>query len=109
MAVDYDTLEVVAESGFSYVILSDEQVRGDLSQGAGPYKVNLSGGRSLGIFVRNRQLSNAFSFNMPRSSMRVHGSTARFRGLPPIRCCLLRRMGRRLATITSRAWGCFRH
>lgn len=65
MAVDYDTLEVVAESGFSYVILSDEQVRGDLSQGAGPYKVNLSGGRSLGIFVRNRQLSNAFSFNMP--------------------------------------------
>ena len=65
MAVDYATLEAVAESDLWFVILSDEQIRGDLAQGAGPYKVRLSGGDFLTVFVRDRHLSNAFSFNMP--------------------------------------------
>jgi alpha-amylase/alpha-mannosidase (GH57 family) len=34
LAVDYETLQMVAETGLAYVILSDEQVVGDLSQGA---------------------------------------------------------------------------
>ena len=67
MAVDYETLEAVAESGIWFVILSDEQVRGDLSSGAGPYKVRLPHDRFITVFVRERGLSNYLSFNMPDS------------------------------------------
>jgi hypothetical protein len=65
MAVDRETLEVVSDSGLWFVVLSDEQVRGDLSKGAGPYRVTLESGRELAVFVRDRHLSNAFSFRMP--------------------------------------------
>jgi alpha-amylase/alpha-mannosidase (GH57 family) len=65
MAVDYATLEAVVRSGLWFVVLSDEQVHGDLTRGAGPYKVRLGGDRSITVFVRDRHLSNAFSFNMP--------------------------------------------
>jgi len=65
MAVDYETLEVVVEAGFWFVILSEEQVRGDLSHGAGPYKVRLSKNRFITVFVRERSLSDYLSFNMP--------------------------------------------
>ncbi|MBN1259819.1 MAG: DUF3536 domain-containing protein [Anaerolineae bacterium] len=65
MAVDYSVLEAVAESGLWFVVLSDEQVRGDLSAGAGPYKVRLSTDRFVTVFIRDRHLSNSFSFNMP--------------------------------------------
>ncbi len=65
MAVDYETLEAVAECGLWYVILSDEQVRGDLSYGAGPYKVRLRNGNFMTVFVRDRGLSNHISFGMP--------------------------------------------
>ncbi|MFP4344743.1 MAG: DUF3536 domain-containing protein [Anaerolineales bacterium] len=65
MAVDYATLEAVAESGMWFVILSDEQVRGDLSRRAGPYKVRLRKNHFMTVFVRDRHLSNSFSFNMP--------------------------------------------
>lgn len=65
MAVDYDTLNAVAESGLQFVILSEEQVRGDLSAGSGPYKVRLGRDRYITVFVRDRGLSNAFAFNMP--------------------------------------------
>ncbi|MCX7682908.1 MAG: DUF3536 domain-containing protein [Anaerolineae bacterium] len=65
MAVDYETLEVMAEEGIQFTILSDEQVRGDLEQGAGPYRVRLSGSREIAVFVRDRHLSNALSFGMP--------------------------------------------
>lgn len=68
MAVDYQTLEAVAESGLWFVILSDEQVRGDLTLGAGPYKVRLSRNRFITVFVRDRGLSNSLSFNMPAAS-----------------------------------------
>ncbi len=65
MAVDEETLEAVAETGVWFVILSDEQVKGDLSSGAGPYKVRLSRDRFITVFVRDRSLSNHLSFNMP--------------------------------------------
>jgi len=65
MAVDYATLEAVADSGVHFVILSDEQVRGDLIHGSGPYKVRLWQERYVTVFVRDRGLSNAFAFNMP--------------------------------------------
>ncbi len=65
MAVDHETLEVLSEAGLRFVILSEEQVTGDLSRGAGPYLVDLPGGRSLAIFVRDNGLSNALAFSMP--------------------------------------------
>ncbi len=65
MAVDSETLEVISEAGLRFAILSEEQVAGDLSRGAGPYRLELSGGRSLAVFVRENELSNALSFGMP--------------------------------------------
>jgi hypothetical protein len=65
MAVDYETLEVMAAEGVRFTILSDEQVRGDLGAGAGPYRVRLPGGGEIAAFVRDRHLSNALSFAMP--------------------------------------------
>ncbi len=65
MAVDYDTLDAVASAGLWFVILSDEQVRGELPTGAGPYKISLPNGRFITAFVRERELSNTLSFNMP--------------------------------------------
>ena len=68
MAVDYETLEVLAEEGLHFTILSDEQVRGDLEAGSGPYRVSLPNGGSIAIFVRDRHLSNTLSFGMPDSA-----------------------------------------
>jgi hypothetical protein len=65
MAVDYETLEVMAAEGVRFTILSDEQVRGDLEAGAGPYRVRLPGGGEIIAFVRDQHLSNALSFGMP--------------------------------------------
>ncbi len=65
MAVDYETLDAVAEAGLTFVILSGEQVYGDLSFGAGPYRVQIPGGRSINVFVRDRDISNYLSFGMP--------------------------------------------
>lgn len=65
MAVDHETLDVMAAEGIRFTILSDEQVQGDLKAGAGPYRVRLPGGTETTIFVRDRHLSNALSFKMP--------------------------------------------
>jgi hypothetical protein len=65
MAVDYETLEIMAAEGIRFTILSDEQVRGDLDEGAGPYRVPLPGEREIAIFVRDRHLSDTISFGMP--------------------------------------------
>lgn len=73
MAVDYETLEVLAAEGIRFTILSDEQVRGDLAAGAGPYRVRLPGEadkrhpKEIAVFVRDHHLSNALSFGMPDS------------------------------------------
>jgi hypothetical protein len=65
MAVDYETLEVMAAQGIRFTILSDEQVHGDLNAQAGPYRVRLPGGGDIAVFIRDRHLSNALSFQMP--------------------------------------------
>ena len=65
MAVDLETLRIVAGEGIRFVILSDEQVRGDLVDGAGPYRVRLPDGGEIAVFVRDSHLSNTLSFGMP--------------------------------------------
>lgn len=65
MAVDLETLDIVSEFGLSFVILSDSQVQGNLDAGSGPYRVSLSGDRSIAVFVRDDALSNFLSFQMP--------------------------------------------
>ncbi len=65
MAVDHETLEVAVQAGLEFVILSEEQIIGDLSRGAGPYRVRLSDDQSIAVFVRDRGLSDYLSFQMP--------------------------------------------
>ena len=68
MAVDYETLEIMAAEGIRFTILSEEQVRGNLETSAGPYRVRLPGGgyiADFAVFIRDRDLSNALSFGMP--------------------------------------------
>jgi alpha-amylase/alpha-mannosidase (GH57 family) len=68
MAVDHETLEVLAAEGIRFTILSDEQVYGSLKAGGGPYRVALPNGSEIAIFVRDRHLSNHLSFGMPDSA-----------------------------------------
>ncbi len=73
MAVDYETLEVLAAEGIRFTILSDEQVYGGSSErksatGSGPYRVDLPSGAEIAVFVRDRHLSNQLSFGMPDSA-----------------------------------------
>jgi hypothetical protein len=65
MAVDYETLEVLADEDIHFTILSGEQVRGDLGAGSGPYRVPLHNGKEITVFLRDADLSNALSFRMP--------------------------------------------
>ncbi|MFN3804438.1 MAG: DUF3536 domain-containing protein [Pyrobaculum sp.] len=60
MAVDYQTLEVLADYGIVYTILTQSQVRG--GGAGGPYKVVLPSGRNIAVFVRHEDLSNALAF-----------------------------------------------
>ena len=66
MAVDLSTLEILSQRGLSFTILSGEQVRGDLSAGAGPYRVRLPGGGYFAVFIRDRVLSNQVGFDLDR-------------------------------------------
>jgi alpha-amylase/alpha-mannosidase (GH57 family) len=65
MAVDLEVLDLLASEQVRFTVLSEEQVKGDLPEGAGPYKVLLPSGQDIAVFVRDRDLSNALSFNMP--------------------------------------------
>lgn len=65
MAVDCETLEILAAEGVRFTILSEEQVQGDLGNGAGPYRVRLPNEGEIAVFVRDRSLSDALSFGMP--------------------------------------------
>ncbi len=68
MAVDYETLETLVSAGLTFTVLSDEQVRGYTGGRAGPYRVRLSAGRSIAVFVRDRFVSNQLSFDMAQFS-----------------------------------------
>jgi Domain of unknown function (DUF3536)/Glycosyl hydrolase family 57 len=64
MAVDAETLDVLAECGVGFTLLSSEQVQGDLRFGAGPYRIRTASGREIAVFVRDRALSNKVSFEL---------------------------------------------
>ncbi len=62
MAVDYETLEVMAEQGIEFTILSPGQAR----QSVDPsqlYWVRLPAGRRMAVFFRHEDLSNRVAFD----------------------------------------------
>lgn len=65
MAVDSETLTVLAEAGIRYTLLAAQQVQNmPRDGGAGPFKIDLPNGSSIGAFVRNDSLSSEISFNV---------------------------------------------
>ncbi|MAS32966.1 MAG: hypothetical protein CL610_03090 [Anaerolineaceae bacterium] len=65
MAVDTETLALLADAGIQYTLLAEQQIRQlPINGGAGPYQVKLTGGRSIAVFVRNDHLSSEISFNI---------------------------------------------
>ncbi|HEC22624.1 MAG TPA: DUF3536 domain-containing protein [Chloroflexi bacterium] len=65
MAVDYETLEVLAEQGIEWTILTESQVK-EKPPGSGPFWVRLPGGGRIKVFVRDEGLSNDIAFNLGR-------------------------------------------
>jgi len=63
MAVNLETLEVMAEQGIQWTILTDYQVV-DKPPGAGPFWVDLPNNKRIKIFVRDGYISNDLSFGM---------------------------------------------
>lgn len=65
MAVDTETLTMLAEAGLKYTVLAGQQIR-DLPHngGAGPYHVQVSRSQKIGVFVRDDRLSSELSFNV---------------------------------------------
>jgi alpha-amylase/alpha-mannosidase (GH57 family) len=62
MAVDQETLDVLASQGIAFTLLSPHQAKGQLD-GAGPYQVRLPQGREIAVFFRDEGLSNTLAFN----------------------------------------------
>jgi hypothetical protein len=65
MAVDTETLALLADAGIRYTVLARKQIS-ELSygEGAGPFQVILPNERSIGVFVRDDGLSSDISFNI---------------------------------------------
>jgi hypothetical protein len=63
MAVDLETLEVLADHGVQWTVLTASQIE-DKPAGAGPFWVELPGGRRITVFVRDEQLSNDIAFRL---------------------------------------------
>lgn len=65
MAVDTETLIILAECGIQYTVLAEQQLRERPREGgSGPYRIEMSRSRSMGVFVRNDRLSSEISFNV---------------------------------------------
>lgn len=66
MAVDRETLTLLAEAGIRYTVLARQQVHGLPPAGddAGPYLVKLGRSQSMAVFVRDDRLSSELSFNI---------------------------------------------
>lgn len=65
MAVDTETLSLLAELGIKYTLLTQKQVHNlPPEDGAGPFQVKLPRNRSIGIFVRDDAMSSQLSFNI---------------------------------------------
>ncbi len=63
MAVDLETLEVLAENGIEWTVLTDKQVVAK-PEGSGPFWVKLPNGKQIKVFVRDEGLSNDIAFNL---------------------------------------------
>ncbi len=65
MAVDVETLSLLAELGISYTLVASKQLqRIPPNGGAGPYRVDLPGGKNIAMFARDDALSSEISFNV---------------------------------------------
>ena len=64
MAVDDETLDVLAECGVEFTVLSHQQIRTARMCGAGPYRLPLRGGRELAVFARDPMLSDKIAFEL---------------------------------------------
>jgi alpha-amylase/alpha-mannosidase (GH57 family) len=65
MAVDTETLMLLAKAGICYTVLARKQIRDAfLPQGGGPYRVELPHEQSISVFVRDDGLSVELSFNI---------------------------------------------
>ena len=64
MAVDDEALDVLAECGAEFTLLSSEQIRTARACGAGPYRIKLKSGRDLAVFARDHVLSNKVAFEL---------------------------------------------
>jgi len=62
-AVDYETLEVLAENGIEYTILAPWQVDRPDAESASPFRVELKDGKRIDVCIFNRNLSTSVSFN----------------------------------------------
>lgn len=62
-AVDMDTLETLAAQGIEFTILAPWQAAQDNPDVTEPYRVRLSGGRSIQVFFYQRELSGRISFD----------------------------------------------
>ncbi len=65
MAVDFETLDVLAEQAIEWTILTESQVEGKPA-GSGPFWIEIPGGRRIKAFVRDESLSNEIAFNLGR-------------------------------------------
>jgi hypothetical protein len=61
MAVDYETLKVLAESGIQFTLLCPSQCTGEPDT-THPHWIRLDGGQRVVVFFRNPDLSNTISF-----------------------------------------------
>jgi Alpha-amylase/alpha-mannosidase len=63
MAVDVETLEVLAQYDIKFTILTQRQIKG--GGPGGPYEVLLPSGRKILVFVRDEALSDKIAFGGP--------------------------------------------
>lgn len=64
MAVDTETLSILAECGVRYTLLAQRQIADQFPGGAGPFSYTLPSGKSIAIFVRDDRMSSDISFNI---------------------------------------------
>lgn len=63
MAVDIETLEVLADYDIKFTVLTQRQIKG--GRAGGPYEVLLPSGRKILVFVRDEALSDRIAFGGP--------------------------------------------
>lgn len=62
-AVDLETLNVVAEQGVQFTILAPWQVEAPDGEEGSPYRIELENGKSVIVFLYNKELSTRVSFD----------------------------------------------